>query len=199
MHLHVILHEWIAFCSAFWISSEVVYLQRWHGWCHMKLLPSQHVLCTPYDHTPCHFMEDHICKVHTCLAIYIYAIVHWHIHCIKWEDHVTLKKKMFTLSYWQQHTIFRRNVLSEPQLGCCWLLDWTENLQTNLPAYVFFQNPIFPLVVSLQSMWNWKKLILEEITSVTKDYTIFCLPKSQYEHKRIVKTSQCIWGRKELS
>ena len=27
----------------------MVYLQRWHGWCHMKLLPSRSVLCTPYN------------------------------------------------------------------------------------------------------------------------------------------------------
>ena len=29
----------------FWISNEVVYLQRWHGWCHGKLLPSQRKFC----------------------------------------------------------------------------------------------------------------------------------------------------------
>ena len=28
-----------------WISTEVVYLQRWHGWCHMKLLPSRRKSC----------------------------------------------------------------------------------------------------------------------------------------------------------
>ena len=32
----------------------------WHGWCHMKLLPSRRVLCTPYNHAPCHFMQSHI-------------------------------------------------------------------------------------------------------------------------------------------
>ena len=43
---HVILREWLAFYSAFfWISTEVVYLQRWHGWCHMKLLPSRRKFC----------------------------------------------------------------------------------------------------------------------------------------------------------
>ena len=50
----------------FGISTEVVYLQRWHGWCHMKLLPSRRVLCTPYNHAPCHFMQSHIRKVHAC-------------------------------------------------------------------------------------------------------------------------------------
>ena len=47
----------------------MVYLQRWHGWCHMKLLPSRRVLCTPYNHAPCHFMQGHIRKVHACLAV----------------------------------------------------------------------------------------------------------------------------------
>ena len=47
----------------------MVYLQRWHGWCHMKLLPSRRVLCTPYNHAPCHFMQSHIRKVYACLAV----------------------------------------------------------------------------------------------------------------------------------
>ena len=34
---------WVnSFYSAFfWISTEVVYLQRWHGWCHKNLLPER--------------------------------------------------------------------------------------------------------------------------------------------------------------
>ena len=35
----------------------------------MKLLPSQHILCTPYNHAPCHFMQSHIRKVHVCPAV----------------------------------------------------------------------------------------------------------------------------------
>ena len=46
-----------------------MYLQRWHGWCKMKLLPSRRVLCTPYNHAPCHFMQSHIRKVYACLAV----------------------------------------------------------------------------------------------------------------------------------
>ena len=57
------------FTARLWISTEVVYLQRWHGWCHMKLLPSRRVLCTPYNHAPCHFMQSHIRKVYACLAV----------------------------------------------------------------------------------------------------------------------------------
>ena len=67
---HVILHEWLAyFIVHFLISIEVVYLQRWHGWCHMNLLPSRRILCPPYNHAPCHFMQSHICKVYACLAV----------------------------------------------------------------------------------------------------------------------------------
>jgi len=66
----------------FFISTEVVYLQRWHGCWHMKLLLSWHVLCTPYNHAPCHFMQSRICKVHACLAV----ICHLHF----WQNECNL-------------------------------------------------------------------------------------------------------------
>ena len=44
------------FYSAFLNIHQSVYLQRWHGWCQVKLLLSRRVLCTPYKHAPCHFM-----------------------------------------------------------------------------------------------------------------------------------------------
>ena len=46
-----------------------MYLQRWHGWCHKNLLPSRRVLCTPYNHAPCHFMQSHIRMVYACLVV----------------------------------------------------------------------------------------------------------------------------------
>ena len=61
--LHVILHEWIAFYSAFFvvgISTEVVYLQRWHGWCHKNLLPervNQTTLTTELSPLPGYMMH----------------------------------------------------------------------------------------------------------------------------------------------
>ena len=64
---HVILHEWIVFIARFWISTEVVYLQRWHGWCHKNLLPERVSLgafCVP-----CHFMQSRIRKMYACLAV----------------------------------------------------------------------------------------------------------------------------------
>ena len=41
----------------------MVYLQRWHGWCNMKLLSAVSA------QVPYHFMQSHIRKVHACLAV----------------------------------------------------------------------------------------------------------------------------------
>ena len=35
----------------------------------MKLLLSWHILCTHYNHAPCHFMQSPVCKVHVCLVV----------------------------------------------------------------------------------------------------------------------------------
>ena len=58
--LHVVLHEWLAFHSFFFffMSTEVVYLQRWHGWCHMKLQLSWRKFCV--HHTTMHHVT--LCK-----------------------------------------------------------------------------------------------------------------------------------------
>ena len=42
-----------------------------HGWCHIKLLPSRCVLCTPCNHAPCHVIsckDTLIRSVRACLA-----------------------------------------------------------------------------------------------------------------------------------
>ena len=58
---HVIrLNEWLVFYNALWISTQVEYIQclvfvlLLHDWCHSKLLLSQHILCRPHNHAPCH-------------------------------------------------------------------------------------------------------------------------------------------------
>ena len=91
---HVILHEWLAYFTARFsvISTEVVYLQRWHGWCHMNLLPSRCVLCTPYNHAPCHFMQSHIRKVYACLAVTC------HLHF--WQDVRDLLRATAVTRWW---------------------------------------------------------------------------------------------------
>ena len=36
---------------------------------HETAAVSAQVLCTPYNHAPCHFMQSHIRKVYVCLAV----------------------------------------------------------------------------------------------------------------------------------
>ena len=59
---HVILHGWLAFYSAFLNIHQSGVLRRWHGWCHMKLLPSQCKFCV--HHTTMH-------HVTSCKATYV--------------------------------------------------------------------------------------------------------------------------------
>ena len=43
-------------------------IKRWHGWCHMKLLPSRRKFCV--HHTTMHqFTVSRHAKVHACLAV----------------------------------------------------------------------------------------------------------------------------------
>ena len=54
---HVILHEWLPFYSTFLNihqSGELTMLA------HESAAISAQVLCTPYNHAPCHFMQNHI-------------------------------------------------------------------------------------------------------------------------------------------
>ena len=59
-----------------------MYLQRWDVWCHMKLLPFRRVLCTPYNHAPCHFMQNHIRKVYACLAVTCHLLFWQNDRCL---------------------------------------------------------------------------------------------------------------------
>ena len=70
LHLHVILHEWLAFYSAFLNihHSGVLTALAWLV-PHETAAVSAQVLCTSYNHAPCHFMQSHICKVYACLAV----------------------------------------------------------------------------------------------------------------------------------
>ena len=85
-----------------------MYLQHWHGWCHVKLLRSRRVLCTPYNHAPCHFTQSHIRKVHACLA------ATWHLHF--WRNDWDLFRataateiRVSTESWPRRRKLFRRS------------------------------------------------------------------------------------------
>ena len=59
---HVILDEWLAFCSTFLNIHLSGVLKHWYGWCHLKLLPSWHKFCV-------HHLNMH--HVTSCKATYI--------------------------------------------------------------------------------------------------------------------------------
>ena len=63
-HMWFYMSEWL-FIVRFWISTKVVYLQRWHGWCHKNLLPERVTLGTfCVHHTTMH-------RVTSCKATYV--------------------------------------------------------------------------------------------------------------------------------
>ena len=77
---HVILHQWLAFYSEFlnihW--SGVLTALAWLV-PHETAAVSAHVLRTPYNHAPCHFMQSHIRKVYACLAVtcHLHILAEW--------------------------------------------------------------------------------------------------------------------------
>ena len=70
LHSHMILHEWLAFYSAFLNINQSGVLTAL-AWLvpHETAAVSAQVLCIPYNHAPCHFMQSHIRKVYACSAV----------------------------------------------------------------------------------------------------------------------------------
>ena len=66
----MVLHEWLAFYSAFLNIHRggVLTALAWLAPRETAAVSAQ-VLCTPYNHKPCHFMQSHIFKVYACLTV----------------------------------------------------------------------------------------------------------------------------------
>ena len=68
-----------AACGSTWVASFIARFLNIHrsgvltalAWLvpHETAAVSAQVLCTPYNHAPCHFMQSHIGKVYACLAV----------------------------------------------------------------------------------------------------------------------------------
>ena len=56
---------------------------------------SVQVLCTPYNHAPCHFMQSHIRKVYVCLA------VTYHLHF--WQNDRGLLRATAVTRGWNEY------------------------------------------------------------------------------------------------
>ena len=58
--------------TGFFYSAFFEYLLKWYTYTSYSTetaAVSAQVLCTPYNHAPCHFMQSHIRKVYACLAV----------------------------------------------------------------------------------------------------------------------------------
>ena len=111
---HMILHEWLAFYSAF-LNIHRSGVPTVLAWLvpHETAAVSAQSLCTPYNHAPCHFMQSYICKVHAYLAVTCHlhfwqndqGLLHatrvtrgWNIYRNKNQHRkLTVEKKMFLL------------------------------------------------------------------------------------------------------
>ena len=82
MRSHVVLHEWLAFHSAFLNihRSGVLTALAWLV-SHETAAVSMQVLCTPYNRAPCHIMQSQIRKVYVCLAV----TCHLHLWQNDWD------------------------------------------------------------------------------------------------------------------
>ena len=86
---YVVLHEWQGLYSAFFFffffflnikRSGVLTALAWLV-PHETAAVSAQVLCTPYNHAPCHFTQSHIRKVYACLAVtcHLYPVSYTHL------------------------------------------------------------------------------------------------------------------------
>ena len=133
-----------------------MYLQRWHGWCHMKLLPSRRVLCTSYNHaTSC--KTTYVCVFRCnlppallaewpgsftcCCGINVLSTALGHLRMI---EHQTLDSQMFYHLFWsgRQHRVNRIGSLSSGRfntLMSIYICDryWGSQIQTHkCSAYI---------------------------------------------------------------
>ena len=69
------------------------------------------VLCTPYNHAPCRFLQSHIRKVHACLAVTC------HLHF--WQNDLDLSRATAVTRGWNgyRNKSQHRNVLLT--ISCC--------------------------------------------------------------------------------
>ena len=85
----------VAFYSTFELSTQVVYLQCYlvfHGWCHVKLLLPQQVLCSPYSVISCKTR-------HACLAVSVTSHLHF------WQNDRGLLQATVITRVWNRYQI----------------------------------------------------------------------------------------------
>ena len=98
-----------------------MYLQHWHGWWTAAILAQ--VLCTPYNHAPCHFMQHHIRKLYVCLAVTC------HLHF--WQNGQDLLRATAVTRGWNGYWNKSQHRESRPwrrKFSCCSCRDLNQRL-----------------------------------------------------------------------
>ena len=148
---NVILHEWIVFIARFWISTEVDVLTAL-AWLvpqesAARVSQSRRVLCTSYNHAPCHFMQSHIRKVYACLV----ATCHLRF----WQDDRGLLRATAVTRGWNGYRnksqyrklTLEKKILPPPQQGFEPAIFWSRVRRSNhwaipLPKIIRFLSKI---------------------------------------------------------
>ena len=67
----MVLHEWLAFYSVLFLNIHRSGVLTALAWLvpHETAAVSAQVLCTPYNHAPCHYMQSLIHKGYVCLTV----------------------------------------------------------------------------------------------------------------------------------
>ena len=114
----------------FWISTKVMYLRRWHGLSYIiKLLPCRRVLCTPYNHAPCHFMQSHTLK-----TVHAYLTVTCHLHL--WQNYRDLLRATAVTRGWSGMPATEISVSTES-----WPWRWNfSHRYCRFPFFSWFKN-----------------------------------------------------------
>ena len=92
-------------CGSTWVTSFIARFLNIHrggvlsvlAWLvpHEAAAVSAQVLCTPYNHVPCHFMQSHIRKVYACLAVTC--------HLNFWQDERDLLRATAVTRGWNRY------------------------------------------------------------------------------------------------
>ena len=109
-------------CGSTWVTSFIARFLNIHrsgvltalAWLvpHETAAVSAQVLCTSYNHAPCHFMQSHICMVYMCLAVTC------HLHF--WQNERDLLRATAVTRGWNGY----RNTLQRDHLHCSSLSVW---------------------------------------------------------------------------
>jgi len=167
-HFYIVLFSTLkqTHCAHMW------FYMSWHGWCHMKLLPSQCVLCTPYIHAPCHFMQRRTGadKQGWCQLLK----ANWHYDCTDVRSCLTLSFDSWpdNSDKWQtpetsvKHYLYSESIYIHPNLKPWILIHGTAHIQLGTPKIAlgeYWSTIKHTHTMVLKQVKHWLEIIFQNI------------------------------------